>query len=236
MKKPTERIAVMVLNWDRRNMLEKTLSSFIHFHSDEDIFENLYWVVLDNGSTDDSREYIDSLSFWDKKIYLEENVGCAGGCSELAYHILEETDREFVLYLENDRICTRADFLDSCIDLFDMTQRHGLPLGQIRLTSGGKNINSITKKPVVWSDVIRFKNDSFKISNMHFALGTSIFRREVCAQIFPCTSEQDAQIRYEQSPFQNAMIQGSGCFEHIGHGEACKAIGGKKRGWPGWKF
>jgi len=94
------RVAVTVLtNGKRRKSLERCLNTFL----DNCRYRPLDIYILDNGSTDDTREYLDSLKdghglWWDVQS-LGEDVGCAAGTNRVSEMAV---GHEYVLHLESD--------------------------------------------------------------------------------------------------------------------------------------
>jgi len=95
------RVAVTILtNGNRRGSLEKCVSLLL----DRCRYRPLDIYILDNGSTDDTRDYLDSLPSdmygirW--RLCLEDkDLGCAAGTNRLATMAREY---EYVLHLESD--------------------------------------------------------------------------------------------------------------------------------------
>ncbi|MDL2227700.1 glycosyltransferase family 2 protein [Bacteroidales bacterium OttesenSCG-928-K03] len=105
-----KRIAVVILNWNGRKFLEEFLPNVIEYSIDvADIY------VADNGSTDNSLEYL-KLNFHQvKTIELSENFGFAKG-----YNLaLKQIDAEYYILLNSDVqvsenwIAPVIEFLDS---------------------------------------------------------------------------------------------------------------------------
>ncbi len=88
------KIAVIILNWNAKKLLERFLPGVVKYtnYPDVDI------VVADNGSTDDSVEFVKENFPTVKIIAFKENYGYAKG-----NHVaLIETSCEYALFLNND--------------------------------------------------------------------------------------------------------------------------------------
>ncbi|WP_234110470.1 MULTISPECIES: glycosyltransferase family 2 protein [Chryseobacterium] len=75
------KLAVVILNWNGKNWLEKFLPTVIRYSPKADIY------VIDNASTDDSVQYINAHFPSVKVILNEQNFGFAKGYNEGLKHI-----------------------------------------------------------------------------------------------------------------------------------------------------
>ena len=87
------RLSVVILNWNGRRHLERYLPSVVaHTEGDTEV------VVADNGSTDDSLQWL-RLNYPDVRVIrLDRNYGFAGGYNRA----LREVESEYVLLLNSD--------------------------------------------------------------------------------------------------------------------------------------
>lgn len=87
------RLSVVILNWNGRRHLERYLPSVVaHTEGDAEV------VVADNGSTDDSLQWL-RLNYPDVRVIrLDRNYGFAGGYNRA----LKEVESEYVLLLNSD--------------------------------------------------------------------------------------------------------------------------------------
>ena len=87
------RLSVVILNWNGRRHLERYLPSVVaHTEGDAEV------VVADNGSTDDSLQWL-RLNYPDVRVIrLDRNYGFAGGYNRA----LKEVKSEYVLLLNSD--------------------------------------------------------------------------------------------------------------------------------------
>lgn len=86
-------LSVVILNWNGRRHLERYLPSVVaHTEGDAEV------VVADNGSTDDSLQWL-RLNYPDVRVIrLDRNYGFAGGYNRA----LREVESEYVLLLNSD--------------------------------------------------------------------------------------------------------------------------------------
>ena len=90
------RIAVVILNWNGRAMLERFMPSVVQHSADADI------VVADNGSTDDSVYFLRANYPQVRLILFDKNYGFAGGYNKA----LEQVEADYYVLLNSDVECT----------------------------------------------------------------------------------------------------------------------------------
>ena len=87
-----KRIAIVILNWNGADMMRRFLPSVVENSPEADV------VVVDNGSTDDSLQYLETEMPQVRVIRLDMNYGFAEG-----YHRgLREVEAEYYLLLNSD--------------------------------------------------------------------------------------------------------------------------------------
>lgn len=86
------KVAVVILNWNGESFLRKFLPSVCEHSGDADV------VVVDNGSTDQSLEYIRSNHINVRIIELEQNYGFSGGYN----HGLRQVEADIFVLLNSD--------------------------------------------------------------------------------------------------------------------------------------
>lgn len=88
-----KKIAIVILNWNGRKMMEEYLPSVLEYSEDEaDI------IVADNASTDGSMEMLKRRFPMVRQILLDQNYGFAEGYNRA----LREVDNEYYLLLNSD--------------------------------------------------------------------------------------------------------------------------------------
>lgn len=104
----SKKIAVAILNWNGRSWLEKFLPSVIQFSPNADIY------VIDNFSTDDSVEFLQTHFSAVRIIKNDKNYGFAGGYNEG----LKKINHEFYCLLNSDVEVT-DNWINPILDLFE---------------------------------------------------------------------------------------------------------------------
>lgn len=104
-----DKIAIVILNWNGRKMLERYLPSVIeHSRQEAAIY------VADNGSTDDSISLLEAFSPDVKTILLSKNYGFAEGYNQA----LRQVEAEYYVLLNSDVEVT-AHWLDPLMDYME---------------------------------------------------------------------------------------------------------------------
>lgn len=110
-----KKIAVVILNWNGKNLLEKFLPDVIK-HSEQ---AKIY--VIDNASTDDSVNYLQTHFPEVCLIQNSENTGYAGGYNEG----LQQVDEPIYALVNSDILVTQG-WLDPIIDFFEQQPNVGI--------------------------------------------------------------------------------------------------------------
>jgi GT2 family glycosyltransferase len=87
------KIAVVILNWNGRNYLEKFLPSVL-----ASSYPNFEVIVADNGSTDDSLDFLQKQYPSVRIIRLDKNYGFAGGNNRA----LAQIESDYYMILNSD--------------------------------------------------------------------------------------------------------------------------------------
>lgn len=93
-----KKLAVVILNWNGRKLLERYLPSAASYSADADCDV----IVADNGSEDDSCEYVQRNYPDVRLLRLDSNYGFAGGYNRAIKRLNEIDDYEYVLLLNSD--------------------------------------------------------------------------------------------------------------------------------------
>lgn len=102
------KVAVVILNWNGKSLLKQYLQSVVKYSLGCDI------VVADNGSTDDSIEFLKNNYPMVKIIKLDKNYGFTGGYNRA----LAQLDNEYFVLLNDDVEVTKG-WINPVIKLMD---------------------------------------------------------------------------------------------------------------------
>jgi hypothetical protein len=88
---------LVMVNWNQRKIMELALKSFVKYHYSG---EPLKLLLLDNGSLDDSKEWLkeNKIPFYDFIMNLghENGLNCLYGQIQTKYALIADTDLEFL--------------------------------------------------------------------------------------------------------------------------------------------
>ncbi|MBN2892233.1 MAG: glycosyltransferase family 2 protein [Bacteroidales bacterium] len=105
-----DKVAVVILNWNGKKFLEQFLPSVVEYSSSENVS---IWVA-DNGSTDDSVDFLTGKYPQIKQIILYKNYGFAGGYNKA----LQQINAEYFVLLNSDVEVTK-NWIDPIIDYIE---------------------------------------------------------------------------------------------------------------------
>jgi GT2 family glycosyltransferase len=115
-------VSIVILNWNGRKRLEKCLHSI-----DKVTFSSKEIVVVNNGSTDDSKEFLKKKYPQIRVVELKKNVGYAMGKNIGVTH----AKGKYILALDNDTSVT-PHFLEPLVAVVEKDKSIGIVQPQIR--------------------------------------------------------------------------------------------------------
>jgi len=96
MPKQYPRVAVIVVNWNRKDLTAETIESLL-----ADGYPNLQIIVVDNGSSDGSAEYLDKRFPRIRQIKYARNLGFALGNNQ-GIEVALASNADYIFFLNND--------------------------------------------------------------------------------------------------------------------------------------
>lgn len=139
-------VSVCILSFNRLEYLKRTLRSF----RETCTYPNLEYLIVDNGSSKEIIDYINSLEYIDRKIFNEKNMGMGYALNQ----IRKAAKGDFFFNLENDWFFFyHSDWMERGVLLFEKDKRGEsvhkkpahLPLGIVKYKIGaglGKYTNN----------------------------------------------------------------------------------------------
>ncbi|GHV37619.1 hypothetical protein FACS1894178_9350 [Bacteroidia bacterium] len=106
--------AVVILNWNGREFLEKFLPTVVEYSPTAEI------VVGDNASTDDSVAFLKENFPQIKIIQNDKNYGFAGGYNR----VLEQVDAEYLVLLNSD-IEVTPHWIEAIVEMLEKNPKIG---------------------------------------------------------------------------------------------------------------
>lgn len=150
MKTKQQDLNIIILNYNGLKWLELTLDSLKKFYLDQTKLD-VKVTVVDNASTDGSREFLEQLE-WAEVIFSPENLGFAGG-NNLA---LADADSRYVMLLNSDTQFDQRSNLDHLIEYMDQHSDVDVLTPQLLLTDGTIDMASHRGEPDLWASFTYF--------------------------------------------------------------------------------
>ncbi len=156
-------VSIVILSWNGKDLLEKCIPSVIeaaqYFKRESEI------IVVDNGSTDDSLNYLKKFSGCLSVLSLEKNFGFAKGMNEGIKH----AKADIVIGLNND-IIVEKDFIAPLISHFDLDE----------------DLFAVAAKMVLWDK--KTLNFGRAVGYFRFGVFRRVFKEpaESCYALYAC--------------------------------------------------
>ncbi len=106
---------IIILNWNGKKHLDENLDSVLNQG-----YENFEVLIVDNGSDDNSVDYVKEIQKNHSNVKLlknEKNLGFAFGNNKGIDRILEEGKSEYIVFLNND-VKVASDWLENLLEGF----------------------------------------------------------------------------------------------------------------------
>ncbi len=135
----TPLVYVLVINWNGRGHLQECFGSLL-----ESTYPNARYLLIDNGSTDDSIEYMKGQFGPEERVEIlriEKNAGWSGGNNAGIEYALG-VGADYVFLLNNDTV-TAPDAITHLVDAAEADRRIGALAPKILLYDNPDLLNSI---------------------------------------------------------------------------------------------
>ncbi len=132
-------VSIIIANWNTKNLIEDCVNSIFSSTPTNEL--NYEVIVIDNASTDGSREYLRSVKDKVTLIENETNIGYAKACNQG----MKIAKGKYVLLLGSDTIM-KAGTLKACADFLDTNSNAGAAACKL-LNPDGSTQNSLKKFP-----------------------------------------------------------------------------------------
>jgi GT2 family glycosyltransferase len=173
-----ETISVIVLNYNGKRYLDDCLCSLAsQTYSDFEV------IVVDNGSTDLSHEYIEAQYPWVKLLRNEKNLGFAGGTNTG----IKQARGEYILTINNDTKVEK-NFIKYLMQPMESDQRVGMCASKMLFPDGKINSTGIciSRSGAAW-DRGMFEQDNRQYNRREEVFGpcagAALYRKEMLDEI-----------------------------------------------------
>ncbi len=139
---PAPRVSIVILSYNRLNYLKSTLAA-LYATAGYDHFE---LIVVDNGSSDGSVDYLESLHTIgqiDKLVLSARNLGTSGGYNCGFAHAAPGSD--FLMKLDSDIVTLTPGWLQEIVSCFDQQPSLGLAALTVCNHAGLRNLPVVTR-------------------------------------------------------------------------------------------
>ncbi len=192
---PTPLISVIVVNWNGRHWLEGCLGSLV-----QQTYPNVEVVLVDNGSTDGSVEFVRHCYPQVRLIEAGENLGFIGG-NNLA---LAHARGELLAFLNNDTVCDRGWLaaLAAAVEPPDVAGATG------KVYALDEPERPVFTLPLIgrYSARARWTADDYPPCDVHYLAGNNmLIKRRVIEEIGPLDADYEAY--FEETDWCARMIR-----------------------------
>ena len=146
-------VIVLILTYNGKHLLEDSLSSYM-----ENNYSNFHIVVIDNGSIDGTKAYVEDNYPEVSLIRLENNRGYSGGFNFGLEHAINNLNADYVL-VTNDDVVADSNLVSELVKVAETDSDIGFVTGKVYFSdvNGNKNILQTVGK----------KSDSISIVGDH---------------------------------------------------------------------
>ena len=116
------KVCIIILNWNGKELLKDCLSSLFRLTN----YPNYNTVVVDNGSTDGSIEFVKKNFQQVNILALDKNYGVTKGINEGIRHALKKYNPQYILLLSNDTEIIQKDWLTRMVEVAESDDKIGI--------------------------------------------------------------------------------------------------------------
>jgi GT2 family glycosyltransferase len=125
------KVAIIIVNWNKKSLLEACLNSI----EDKTEYSNYFKVVVDNGSSDGSTEFVRDKFPSVDLLTLRRNTGFVIG-NNLGMQRSLRYNPDYILLLNNDTLIIQNDWLKRIVEIAETDERIGIIGCQIVYPNG----------------------------------------------------------------------------------------------------
>ena len=118
-------VIVLILSYNGKHLLDDSISSYL----DND-YSSFQVVVVDNGSTDNTKEYVESKWPEVKVLRTEKNLKYSGGFNFGLDYAFNKQKADYVLITNNDVLADKK-IISSCVDIVENKPNVGFVIGKV---------------------------------------------------------------------------------------------------------
>jgi GT2 family glycosyltransferase len=143
----SSKVYVLLLNWNGKDLMEDSITSYL-----DNEYSNFKVVMIDNGSTDDSVEYVKRNFPGVIILQNEKNLGYSGGFNVGLDYAFNRKNADYVLVSNND---VKADqkVISELVKVAETDERIGFVTGKVYYYDNPDMLQTVGKKedPIRWN-------------------------------------------------------------------------------------
>lgn len=119
------KVIVLILSYNGRDLLNDAISNYL-----SNSYENFEVVVIDNGSSDNTKSFVESNWPKVKVLRTEKNLKYSGGLNFGLEYAFKERNADYALITNNDVIADRK-IISSCVEVAEKFNKVGFVVGKV---------------------------------------------------------------------------------------------------------
>ncbi len=141
------KVIVLVLSYNGKYLLDECLTSYT-----QNSYKNKEIVVIDNGSTDNTKQYVEENYPSVKVLRTEVNLKYSGGFNFGFKYAFDEQKCDYVLVTNND-IKADRELINELVKVAETNDRIGFVTGKVYYYDEPNVLQTVGKKehPILWS-------------------------------------------------------------------------------------
>jgi len=164
------KVSVLILSYNGKHLLEDSVSSYL-----ANDYQNFDVVIIDNGSTDGTKEYIETKYPTAKLIRIEKNRGYSGGFNYGLDFVFNQNNSKYAIITNND-VKVDGQLIKELVKVAETDDRNGFVTGKVYYFDKPDTLQTVGKKedPIYWNGghigSKEFDNGQFdEVSERYFA-------------------------------------------------------------------
>jgi GT2 family glycosyltransferase len=149
------KVIVLILSYNGKYLLYDSVNSYV-----KNDYENFKVVVIDNGSTDGTSEYLHEDFKTVKVLRLELNQGYSGGFNFGLDYSFKEENADYVLISNNDVLADQK-VISSLVEVAEKDNKNGFTTGKVYFYDNPSILQTVGKieHPILWNGQHRGANE-----------------------------------------------------------------------------
>jgi len=140
-------VIVLILSYNGKSLLKESINSYL-----ANFYKNFNVVVIDNGSSDGTKEYIDSNFPKVKVLRTDINLKYSGGYNFGLKYAFDEQKADYVLITNNDVVADK-NLISALVETGEKYKDAGFIIGKVYFHEKPDTFQTVGKKydPVLWN-------------------------------------------------------------------------------------